>query len=186
MLPLPGLLCALCALIHHGSTRVSTPAVPCPGREDAGASLAMHIPANSSTSTAHPGQSQAWLPSGMLGASWWESCRQAAGTGRKASSPRSCAPFPGRRCTLGPVSWLGSIVWVLLFLFFRGFWVLGFFFQKLISLAGRGYPSPASCNYGNGVRYQKVLGHLRSELCYLTKLCLASFGLAVGLSQPLL
>lgn len=153
-LPLPGLLCALCTLIHHSSTQASAPVLPCLGQEDAGASLTMYIPANpspSSTSTA-PGQSQARLPSGMLVASWWESCRQAAGAGRKASSPRSCAPFPGRCCTLGLVSWLGSIVWVLLFLFFRGFWVLGFFFQKLISLTGRSYPSPASCNYGNGVR----------------------------------
>lgn len=93
----------------------------------------------------------------MLWASWWRSCRQVAREWRKSSSPDLglfLQSLP-RETFARLVSWLGWIVWVLLFLFFRGFWVLGFFFYKLISLMGRSYHFPASCIYeqlGNSIR----------------------------------
>lgn len=80
--------------------------------------------------------------------SWWKSCRQVARAWRRSSSALGLflQSLP-REMFARLLSWLGCIVWVLLFLFFKGFWVLRLFFSKLISLMGRSYRFPASCIY---------------------------------------
>lgn len=77
-------------------------------------------------------------------------------------------------------SWLGWIVWVLLFLFFKGFWVLELFFSKPIFLMGRNYHFLASCIYeqlrissDNGKSWATF-----SEQGCLIRLCLAKLTLA--------
>lgn len=85
----------------------------------------------------------------MLQASWCKSCRQVAREWRRSSSPALglfLQSLPREMFARLP-SWLGCIVWVLLFLFFKGFWVLRLFLSKLISLMGRSYHFPASCIY---------------------------------------